>query len=584
MTLKRPRSVFHAMSYCWLVVSVAVGLQTEISIAVLPPPKYTVWLLDVQGLSPEEKFAAFALQGLCNRAGPKLFLRAGKDCRWMDFGLDRKDTWSDEGRQKLISQYGSQASIEDYWIDYYTQNGTCQFKPIKLPQLLAETGAAKGWIVYDTVQDDCCPAATMSGLFDAIPATRKLIQIMAAQGVRMPVIFDYSPIHSNFLAGGDCRLSGHLWAITNLLPRCAHNGAVSRDRTYGLDAHDTIMDVDQAVQKRWFVYDLDHTARRNGIKSSDSLDLPILDQILTSLRPFSPVFGWGRPSEEEFVRTVGNHQDVVVCSGVINNSFFVALPHSQTNWKQKSPPVVPESVTPEDKIYVAFMVNEGDSVKAAISLNNSGYWLQPERGRIPINWGIDPLLSTTHPALMDFYYRTMTTNDYFFAATSGWGYLHPDFVAKDFLRQYADKVGQGAQMNDLHYLDLWWAVNINPQEFLQAAKMSGLTRWSDQQLVKYNDGGVPVIFSNHYYTLDKEKPEDFSKQMMSDFENVRPPWFVIIYGGSPHAFYEVAHGLPPQRFKVVKLDEFFSAAVKSRGKVEGRIWRPGLGEPKGVRP
>jgi hypothetical protein len=65
------------------------------------------------------------------------------------------------------------------------------------------------------------------------------------------------------------------------------------------------------------------------------------------------------------------------------------------------------------------MVNEGDSVKAAIPLKNFGCWLQPGRGKIPINWGCDPLFTTTHPSLMDFYYDTMTTNDYFFAATSG---------------------------------------------------------------------------------------------------------------------------------------------------------------------
>jgi hypothetical protein len=563
------------------VILASAGLSARLA-AANSPAKYSVWLLDIQGMSSEEKFSVFALQGLLNRAGPRVFLKAGKDCRWMSFDLDSRSAWSDEGRRKLVYRYGAQASIEDYWIDYYTQNGTCEFKPTSLPRLLLETKLAKGWIVYESIQDDCCPAATMAGLLDAIPATRQLIQALAAQGVKMPVIFDYASIHSNFPAGGNCRLSGHLWAITNLLARCAHDGAVSRDRTYGLDAHDTIMDVDQAAQKRWFVYDLDYSAKRNGAGSMDTADLPILDRILKSLRPFSPVFGWGRPNEEDLARTVGRHKAVVVCSGVINNSFFAALPRSRSSWRQINLQAVPETVKLENKIYVAFLVNEGDSIKAAISLGNAGNWLQPERGKIPINWGLDPLLGATHPALMDFYYDSMTTNDYFFAATSGWGYLHPDFVAKDFLQLYAGKVGQGVQVADLHYLDLWWAVTINAQEFLKSAKMSGLTRWSDEQRVKYDDQGVPVIFSNHYYTL--KDPDEFASRLAADLEKVAPPWFVVVYGGSPHAFYEVAHRLPSERFKVVKLDEFFSAAGRSRDKMEGRVWRSGAGESKGGRP
>jgi hypothetical protein len=225
-------------------------------------------------------------------------------------------------------------------MDYLTTRAACEFIPTTLPKLLAQTRVAKGWIVYATLQDDCGPAATLAGLLDGIPTSPKLMQSMSGLGVTMPVVFDYSPIHAGFLAGGNCRLSGHLWAITNLLPRCAHDGAVSRDRTYGLDAHDTIMDVDQVVQKRWFVYDLDHTAKRNGVKPFDAPDFPELDRILISLEPFSPVFGWGRPNEEEFVRSVGHDQDVVVCSGVVNNSFFAALPRSRSSWKQMSPKAV----------------------------------------------------------------------------------------------------------------------------------------------------------------------------------------------------------------------------------------------------
>jgi hypothetical protein len=130
---------------------------------------------------------------------------------------------------------------------------------------------------------------------------------------------------------------------------------------------------------------------------------------------------------------------------------------------------------------------------------------------------------------------------------------------------------------------MWWSGTINQPEFLQAAHMSGLTQWSDHQCVQYNSNGIPAILSNHYYTL-KSNGAEFARSMVADLEKVSPPWFVAIYGGSPHAFHEVAQGLPPERFKIVKLDEFFSAAVKCRDKMEGRVWSPAPGGPKGVRP
>ena len=75
---------------------------------------------------------------------------------------------------------------------------------------------------------------------------------------------------------------------------------------------------------------------------------------------------------------------------------------------------------------------------------------------------------------------------------------------------------------------------------------------------------------------------------MAETREVEGPWFVVIYGaashGTPHRFYELSRRLPPERFKVVALDEFFAAAEKARPRVEGRMLKPGVGMPKGVAP
>jgi hypothetical protein len=94
-----PSKSFHEMALCWLV-----GFMTFASCCLsvgAPTEKKQVRLTDIQGMSSEEKLAAYALQGLLNRTKPQVFLRAGKDCRWMDFELDKKGAWSDEGKQKI---------------------------------------------------------------------------------------------------------------------------------------------------------------------------------------------------------------------------------------------------------------------------------------------------------------------------------------------------------------------------------------------------------------------------------------------------------------------------------------------------
>jgi hypothetical protein len=548
-------------------------------------------LVDINGLPMAEKVAVLATQGLLNRDGPRVFLHAGTACRWMDLGLTPEKAefgpnWDPAAAATLKAKWGPDASVEDYWMEHFTATGLYRFVKTDLAALLARAGVLKGWILYDNVAEDCCPLATLAGLEDAVPVTAALRDKLEAAGVKLPVVCDYTRIRAGFAAGADRRLEGHRWAIANLLPRCAHDGAVSRDRTYGLDQHDTLVDIDQAIQRRWFVYDLDHSAAANGGKRADPPDRPLLATILGSLAPWSPVFGWGRPNEEEIARSIGRAGQTLVCSGVINNSFFAALPSTTKRWHQRRPSLTPEQVTVEDKVYVAFLVNEGDTVKSAISLGCFGSWLQPERGTVPINWGMDPLLCRTHPALMDYYYQTMSDRDYFFAAPAGWGYVHPAWLTDAEVDSYATQVRAGAATADLHYLDVWWSGNVDLHNFGAAAGMSGVTQWHGEQAVRFAAGGVPVIRSNHYYTL--ANPEAFAQTLRDDLGQVAAPWFVVVYGakghGTPYRFAEVARRLPAERFKVVTLDELFAAAAKSRAQVEGRVWRPGPGQPKGTRP
>ncbi len=555
------------------------------------PP--TVQVLDVQGLSTEEKAAAYALAGLRNRAGPQVLLRGGKAIRWSSLMMEPAKAafganWDAATQAGMLKRFGDDACTEDLWIEHFSTTGRFRFARTTLPDLLKASPQVKGCILYRDLREDCCPAATLAGLEDAIPVTSAVRDRLRTQGVDLPVVMDYAAVRASFTAGSDARLEGHRWAITHLLPRCADTGTVSRDRTYGLDAHDTLTDIDQAVQKCWFVYDLDHRAASNqdGKVDRDPPDKDLIDAILAHAKPFSPVFGWGRPDENGFTRAVGRNRQVVVCSGVLNNSFFAALPATRKVWKQK-PSRPATGQRPEERIHLALMVNEGDSVKEAISLQGMGGWTQPERGTIPINWGMDALLCTTHPGLMDFYYDTMTDQDHFFAATAGWGYMHPGYFPAASLMDYAALVRAGGALADLRTIDIWWAGKLDLGAFLRAAGMTGMTQWWNDQSVLYLDGDIPVVRSNHFYTM-KEGPERFAQMLIEDMREVKPPWFIVVYGANdhatPHKFANLMKHLPADRFVAETLDVFMDNVRRCKPLIGKRVWKPGPNAPKGVAP
>lgn len=554
-----------------------------------------VWRVDVQNFGDDERLAAVCLQGLANRGSARVFLDYGSSLRWLQFDYDRDNgdkggrNWSEADAARLKEKY---RSVCDYWIDFYQNRGICRFETVTMPELIRKLrGELKGVILFNSVPDDLSIAATMSGLSDAVPLTQALYEDWIAGGeTKLPVIFDIRSLYGKYVNGENRRLAAHRWMLDNLYFKCDKSGAVSRDRTYGQAAHDTLVDIDLAVSRRWVSFDLSFMSseiRKEGDKDKpdpvwgfDPPDKQLLIEILDLLDDWAPVYGWGRPNESALIRRLAMHRCVKICGGTGNASFYRYMPRLCPDFKQPEQNV--EKIDCEKKFYVAFMTNEGDTLKCASSLVNGGSWLQSERGKLPINWGVDPLLIRDTPGLMSYYYSTATDNDYFFSAPSGWGYLAPETLPENQIGKYGSMVKMGADMSDTRYIDVWWMAGLRKRNqffpLLQAMGMRGLTQWSSRQEVEFAPEGTPVIHSNYYYP--RFRPEVFADKLIAESDEVKPPWFIVVYGGGPHWFSQVAERLPKDRFKVVKLDEFFEAARQARPQLEGRTWFPPKDTPK----
>ena len=563
------------------------------------PVAAAVQVVEIGDFNPDQRLSTACLQGLANRTGPRVYLNTGSSVQWMRFGFDdpKNGIWSKEAADQMKARY---ASICDAWTDILTRRGLFKFETVSMPRLLEGfRQAISGVILYEKLDDDLAVAATMAGLRAAVPMTPKVYEAWG-QPLGLPVVFDIRSLYGQYDPDQERRLAAHRWAIDHLFPECRKNGALSRDRTYGLDAHDTLIDVDLAAANRWITYDLSYLSpetrnpndRPHPKSGFDLPDTPLLKTILAGLEPFSPVYGWGRPDENNLVRRLTLAGRVKICTGTANSSFYQRLP-------RMTPPSPPPPTEPkggfEEKVYVAFLTNEGDTLKYLASLGNFGCWLQPERGQVPVNWGMDPLLYREFPGLVSYFQATATENDHFFSATAGWGYTHPERFSDEQLEAYGRLVREGRRLSGLDFIDFWWISGLRPRQaffpFIQATGMRGVTIWSDHQGVEYAPDGTPIIHSDHYYTLGE--PEVFARELINDEARNPAPWFVAVYGaklaGTPHNFSEVARRLPADKFKVVALEELFAAARAARPQVEGRQFKrsgeksvpPGAGQAPG---
>ncbi len=546
-----------------------------------------VWVIDAADFTTDQRLTMAAMQGLINRTGPRVFLNYGRSLAFMRFGFDPRtgqspSAWSPAAARQLENTY---YSVYDYWIAELARLGLFYFQKVTVQELISlHATNIKGLILYHNIDSDLAVAATMAGLRDAVPVTPAVRSEWFSQTAHpLPTIFDVGSLYPKYPRSVPRRIAAHAWAIKHLLPECAKSGVFSRVFDYGLAAYDTLPSVDLAVRERWFTFQLNfgnsiaHPTHNPKRLQELAVESGLIDKILNSLELWAPVYGWGEPGENTVVSHISRLGHVMINTQEGDLTFFkglplLARPFGQPGQKRAKPKL-------ENKIYIAFMVNEGDTIKCLESLENSGSWLQPERGRFPINWGMDPLLYREFPGLVSYYHKTATPHDYFFAACSCWGYTHPDSIPDHLIIPYARLINQGLRSTGLSIGDIWWDTNLKTRglwnAFIKASGLKGITQWSNKYQVEYPFEDIPVVYSPDYYTLTDPAP--MVQQLLLQSNQIAGPWFVVIYGGmptgTPYLFEQVLKLLPPGRFEPVRLDDFFDLARQARSAVRGKRWQ-----------
>lgn len=178
---------------------------------------------------------------------------------------------------------------------------------------------------------------------------------------------------------------------------------------------------------------------------------PNLDKILGDFKKPGLVFGW--LGDEDYACMKLGHYGARYAGGVPENfSFWQWVPLNNPG-KPALPPQKREVPKLENKVYVNFSWASADYIQFAYNLMD-GYWMDPNRGQVPVTWGFNPLIAGYAPAFVEFYGNTATPKDSFWGFTAG--YTHLSGFPADKLQQYSVETSSGLQALGISpAVDVW---------------------------------------------------------------------------------------------------------------------------------
>ena len=399
-------------------------------------PLYTFKLAqDGTPAAYDEALAVATLQGIINRDSPELYLLARTNTRpqfWLDL-LAKDGRWL-QGREQ---------------------------KP--LPDLAALVKLAgkrlKGAVIWDpAVPASVNVATTLAGVHDAIALSPELADRYLSQW-RVPVLKD---LRGKFTGAetGSKKNDAYRWAIREYLAqgRCSsHLLCLFEDSfaTRGKGDLGYVVTRDWAVKNRAFVFDLspwsdeppgDDTGQRVGL-DLETYSLVLAETLRQSagkhMTELTGFFVGAKYSDEPPHKSV--HQGVPTewqsvwlmtpfnCyQNTISSDCFNQSLHSQAPrhpLKQRS---TPKPVALEKKAYICILMADYDSATPLYDFLPK-HWLNSDRGKVPLGWGINPNLLETYPDLIAYFYETATPADTFTSDASATGYTNPNRIRKEYL-------------------------------------------------------------------------------------------------------------------------------------------------------
>lgn len=303
---------------------------------------------------------------------------------------------------------------------------------------------------------------------------------------------------------------------------------------------------------------------------------PNLDTILADFKGSGLVFGW-----------LGNEDYGCMKMGQYGARYAGGVPENFSFWqwvplrKPGRPLPFPqgrEVARLENKVYVNFSWASADYIQISYNLMD-GYWQDPNRGKLPVTWGFNPLLAQYAPAFVEFYARTATSKDSFWGFTAG--YTHLSEFAPARLQQYAEETRRGLHVLGLspavdvwdsfpHCLAAYEALSMDSPTSAGVKLMSVLPGATTASETYWLDNGCPVV------RLDRGLYSVWEKDGQSTPESIvaaivaaaakhpeKGPQFLTCNSRFSPTFLKAVRELLPENVVMVGMPDFIALAQEA---------------------
>ncbi|HEY0608896.1 MAG TPA: GxGYxYP domain-containing protein, partial [Chitinophaga sp.] len=341
------------------------------------------WVAVQQNNSSAEMYLFASLKGIVNRTRPRIF--------------------SYEGDAFAEGQYTWLQSLGLSWTEYAN----------KWDLITKYRSEISGLIVYDPVQIHTVNLATVLAKDrKALIASPALLSRLTSAPYNIPVSLDlrgqftsklqvYQTLYNTYWPNLDHRL------LIGLNPD-AHKAAL---REYATALGTAVIWLDPNI----------------------AAESTLLNSFLSSMPAGANYMGWW-PEEGPGVERASTYGISTIASDWATNlTVHSGMPRT-VNLKP-----MPPKPTLQNKIYVAFILSDGDNLQYVEHLMRK-LWSNPDRGSVPIGWTLSPAMLDAMPGALNYYWQSSTTNDNLISGPSGYGYAYPNsFPNQQSLNQFVTK-------------------------------------------------------------------------------------------------------------------------------------------------
>ena len=446
-------------------------------------------------------------------------------------------------------------------LDYLKEEKHIKFEKLTHLELALSRYAerARGYVVWDRAcRTSLIVAFTIAGVEDSLVVSNAEIDLAESAGLRC--VADLRGIFS-----GKSDLEIYRWAYDNYWERCSRDFIVWLGGEHGKIMRPGI--ADWGMYKRAFFTDL-------SARETDADEYSMARKLLGEQNPGSYVFGWHsykKDTEDEHVTLTSSFGlKVEGLHTLPNMSFSSQIPVSD-GFEFRNNHNVNASYrrAPEKKVYLACVQTDCLGI---------GAWTEPGRGEIPYAWEVTMNWVWLAPAMMEFFYKQATPQDYFIGALSGPGYMYPSAVPPELLPGLIEEAKQLMNRLDLRVFDI--------MDFSKLLQPGGTPDLDKKLVDAYYDGMPEAIgFVNGYYpaqtfTVRDDRPfisfDYYLSPTRSEADAVNDlvelatvnedrPYFLLMHVRNFSDIRRVIRIIDalPEEFESIALDEFLVMAGRN---------------------